>query len=79
MDFLAYAMGGLGKGEGGEGGGFGAFLPLLLVFVVAYIVIRIIRKYAKKGLRESICDDCLIVYTKGEKFCKKCGSSLTEK
>jgi len=80
MDFLAYAMGGFGKGEGGEGGGFGAFLPLLLLFVVGYIVIKIIRKYAKKkGLSESICDDCLIVYTKGEKFCKKCGNSLTEK
>lgn len=79
MDFLAYAMGGLARAEGGEGGGIGAFLPLLLVLVVGYIVFKIIRKYAKKGLRESICDDCLIVYKKGEKFCKKCGNSLTEK
>ena len=74
-------MGGLGKGgSGGEGGGFGAFLPLLLVLLICFIVFRIIiRKYKKKGLRESICHDCLIVYTKGEKFCKKCGNSLTEK
>jgi len=79
MDFVAYAMGGLGKGgAGGFGGGFGTFLWLLLVvaLVVAFIVIT---KYEKKGVSESICDDCHIVYTKGEKFCKKCGNSLTEK
>ena len=77
MDLLAYAMGGFGKGEGGEGGEFGAFLTVLLLFVVFIIVFRtIINKYGKKGLSESICDDCNIFYTKGEKFCKKCGSSL---
>ncbi|HDZ91972.1 MAG: preprotein translocase subunit YajC [Deltaproteobacteria bacterium] len=48
MNFLAYAMGGLGKGEGGgEGGGFGAFLPLILMFAIFYFLL--IRPQQKKA------------------------------
>jgi preprotein translocase subunit YajC len=45
MNFLAYAMGGLGKG--GEGGGFGAFLPLILMFAIFYFLL--IRPQQKKA------------------------------
>ncbi len=48
MNFLAYAMGGLGKsGSGGEGGGFGAFLPLILMFAIFYFLL--IRPQQKKA------------------------------
>ena len=47
MNFLAYAMGGLGKGEGGEAGGFGAFLPLILMFAIFYFLL--IRPQQKKA------------------------------
>lgn len=48
MDFLAYAMGGAGKGgTGGEGGGFGAFIPLILMFAIFYFLL--IRPQQKKA------------------------------
>ncbi len=46
MDFLAYAMGGGGTGEGGGTGGFGAFIPLILMFVIFYFLL--IRPQQKK-------------------------------
>lgn len=46
MNFLAYAMGGLGGAEG-QGGGFGAFLPLILMFAIFYFLL--IRPQQKKA------------------------------
>ena len=57
MNFLAHAMGGFGKSEGGESGGFGAFLPLILMFAIFYfLLIRPQQKKAKahKQLLSSI-------------------------
>ena len=46
MNFLAYAMGGAGGGEG-QAGGFGAFLPLILMFAIFYFLL--IRPQQKKA------------------------------
>ena len=51
MNFLAYAMGGLGGGGTGAegGGGFGAFVPLILMFGIFYfLLIRPQQKKAKQ-------------------------------
>jgi preprotein translocase subunit YajC len=47
MNFVAYAMGGLGGGGGEGGGGFGAFVPLILMFGIFYFLL--IRPQQKKA------------------------------
>ena len=80
IDF-ALALG-QGGGAGGRGaGGFSAFIPLIVLFIVGWIVYRIgYNSGMKKGKEETIlqskCESCGTAYTKGDKFCKKCGNQL---
>ncbi len=47
MDFLAYAMGTGGAGNGGQGSGLTAFVPLILMFAIFYFLL--IRPQQKKS------------------------------
>jgi len=84
VDIIAFAMGQGASGGGGQGSSIGAFIPLLLFFLLVWIVSRAFYKHGKKkGAQEAApqstkCEDCGIIYTKGEKFCRKCGNPLSE-
>lgn len=70
---IAYAMGDQGATASG-GIQWMSFLPLLVV-VGAFIALGIwLGRKKNSGLT---CRKCNIVYSQGEKFCKKCGNPLT--
>lgn len=81
---IAFAMGQGGQGgtvTGQSAGGLVPFVPIILLLLIVMIVWRIVNKYLKKKKHKQIilnskCETCGIVYTKGEKFCKKCGNPL---
>jgi len=75
---VAFAMGQVGAGSPGSAGGLMSFIPLIIIVSVVTVVIIMIKKKGnpKQIILGSKCEDCGIIFTRGEKFCKICGNPL---
>ena len=76
---VAFAMGQGGAASPGAVGGLMSFIPLIIFSIIIVGLVMIISK--KKGNQNQIisgtkCEDCGIIFTRGEKFCIKCGNPL---
>lgn len=83
---LAYALGGPGSGQPSLLVVYSPRIVIILLIVFFGILIfkKVLRRRKLKGSSDPLaalgptCKNCNVVYTQGEKFCRKCGNLLTQ-